>query len=386
MVKTRLDPVGAVCTLAPSMGRIVGFASFPSPRRARVTAAFVAVGLSLALTGCAKLQARDLVREGNALYNEGRYREAIAKYDEAEKLEPDGVTLFWNRACAAESLVLKIKEPDKVQERRALADMALRDFKTWYDRLEEKTPEDEKQVADHRLAILKADERCDDLLTHWLEKHRAAPKEEGLYSVIARTYSECGNSDKEDEWYRKRTEDFPESVSAWYSLGVRTFAPLYPEPESGLPYNAALSGDERISRADSVVKLLDKATAIDPKFRDAYVYRAMAYTQRSLAHVVVEGAELPEEKLEAIYAREDLVLAWQQQKAVCDLDGLTECKAEGQDPTQPCCPPPPISVEERAADQTLKAELLAAIKAEQDAAAAALDKGKRKPGGKKAGG
>src|SRR5690606_37417083 len=134
-------------------------------------------GLTLGLTlgGCAKIEARGLIREGNALYRDAKFMEAIEKYDAAEQLEPDGVTLYWNRACAAEGQVMRMKDPAQRDERRKYADMALRDFQTWYDRLDVKTTENDQQVHDHRLNILNSDERCDELLTYWFEKQRADP-------------------------------------------------------------------------------------------------------------------------------------------------------------------------------------------------------------------
>ena len=318
---------------------------------------------TVGLSGCAKLEARDLIRDGNRAYNEGRYTDAIELYNEAEELEPDGVTLYWNRACAAESLVLKMKNPDQEDQRRKFADMALRDFQTWFDRLEEKTEEDAKQLHDHRLALLDADNRCDDLLTYWMEKLRNNPKEEGLYGVIARQHERCGQVDKADEWYVKRTEDFPNSVRAWHSLAIRRFDPLWPDPASGLPFNDAMPGDERFNAANEVIELLDKATEVDPKFRDAYVWRAMAYTQRSLSRTVIEDPRSPMEKLDAILARDDLMQAWKQQKAVCDLEDLPECPKD-KAPESPCCPPPPLTTEEQAADAERKEKLEAAIEAQ----------------------
>lgn len=338
---TRVDLGGHPGTLAASM---------------RPVLVFSALATMLGLSACSKIEARDLIREGNALYGEGKAAEAIEKYNAAEELEPDGVTLYWNRACAAEAMVLKIRDPDKLQDRARFADMALRDFQTWYDRLQEKTPEDEKQVHDHRLALLDADERCDDLLTYWLEKHKAEPKEEGLYGVIARTYEKCGKHDKTTEWYVKRTEDFPQSVRAWHSLAIRKFEPLWPDPEAGLPYNEAIAPTDRLKHADDVIATLDQATKLDPKFRDAYIWRSMAYTQKSMARVVIEDPQTAEEKLEAVLARADLLLAWKQQKAVCDLESLPECPKEGI-PEGPCCPPPPVTEEERQTDAALRAEL-----------------------------
>jgi tetratricopeptide (TPR) repeat protein len=346
--------------LPASMGR----SSYANGRRALAALVLGSV-LGLGAVGCAKIESRDLIREGNALYKDAKFPEAIEKYDAAEQLEPDGVTLFWNRACAAESQVMRMKEPEQREERRKYADMALRDFQTWYERLDIKTAEDEKQVLDHRLNILNADERCDDLLTYWFEKQREDPRNENIYGAIIRQYEQCGDDAKVSEWYAKRTEDFPESVKAWHALAIRRFEPLWPDPESGLAYNEQLPPVERLKVADEVLGLLEKAVSIDSKFRDAYVWRSMAYTQRMYARVVIETPELPEEKIEAILAREDSMLAWKQQKAVCDLDQLPDCPTDPKAPPPegPCCPPPPLSPTEQEADAALRTEVEAAMKA-----------------------
>lgn len=330
-------------------------------RRSRRVAALV---LAAMLTpACAKIAARDHIREGNKLYNEGKFSEAIAAYDRAEELEPDGVTMFWNRACAAEAQVLRMKDPAERDTRRGFADRALKDFQTWYDRLEQKTKEDEKQLADHRLALLKADERCDDLLTYWDGKHRENPKDERLYIKIATQYEECGKSDKYLEWLEKRTVDFPESVQAWHTLATVKFMPLMPDPEKNLGYNESISPGDRVKLADDIIKILDKVTQLDPKFADAYRWRSMAYTQRQLARVVVPDPQTPEERLEPILAREDTMLAWKQQKAVCDLEERDECPEKLTADTPPCCPKPPLSPTDQAKDAELRRQIEDEIKA-----------------------
>ena len=303
-----------VCTMRASMRRI-----------------FVLVALaSFGIGGCAKIEARDRIREGNLLYSDARYEEAIAKYDEALELEPDGVTVLWNRACAAESVVLRLKDEteneEKLKKRKAHADVALADLQRWFNGLEMKTEEDQKAYEDHRLAVLSADVRCDDLVAHWVEKHKEDPKDEGLYTVIARTFEDtCGQPEKAEEWYVKRTADFPSSAKAWYSLAVRRFEALFPEPDSGLAFNQSIAPSQRIEIANDVIEKLEKATKFDPKYRDPYIWRAMAYTQRQFARVFQEPPESTEERLEAILAREDSMLAWKEQKAVCDIDDLPDC-------------------------------------------------------------
>lgn len=333
----------------------------------RHLAACVALCAALVTTsGCDKIESRDLIREGNSAYNEGRFVEAIEAYSKSIELEPDGVTVFWNRACAAEARVLKLKgKSDDAQERRKYADMAINDFKRWYDGLVEKTEEDDKLVRDHRLTMLDADDRCDDLLQHWIEKHKSEPREESWYGVIARQYEKCEQPEKKHEWFVKRTEDFPDSVRAWHTLAIEQYEPLWPDPEKQLPYNEDVPPSERLKVADVVISLLNKATAADPNFRDAYIWRSMAYSQRQHARIIVAEPELPEEVIEAILAREDNMLAWNQQKAVCDIEDIKDCPEDLSkiEPGTACCPPPPLTALEQQEDSARKAEAEQAIEA-----------------------
>lgn len=341
--------------------------------------AIVCAGLVVFSASCAKIEARDLIREGNTAYANGEFVEAIDKYTESLEHE-DGVTVYWNRACAAEAQVLKMTDPDEAEKRREYADLALQDFQKWYERLPDNTEEDEQLVQQHRLTILDADGRCDDLLQHWMDKHKAEPREEQWYGVIFRQYEKCEQPDKATEWLVKRTEDFPDSVRAWSSLAIRKYEPLWPDPDTQLPFNDQLPANERLRIADEVIALLDKATTLDPQFRDAYAWRKMAYTQRQHARIVVDAPELPEERLEAILAREDSLLAWKEQKAICDLDQIPECPGEGDPPLeegQQCCPPPPLDAAAQAEDAQAKKLVLEEIEAAKAAAQEEASKGKR---------
>ncbi|MFV8756647.1 hypothetical protein ACNOYE_39385 [Nannocystaceae bacterium ST9] len=328
-------------------------------RQLALAALFLAVGL----TGCTKIEARDKIREGNQAYGDGQFELAIQKYSEALELEPDGVTVLWNRAMAAESLVLQLKDatdPAQIEARHTYASMALEDLDTWNGRREKtlsqdegtecgkREPEPEPEPGapagekkddgrdpdlvayrDHRLAILGADSRCDDLIEHWRQLHQACPQNEDLYMTIAQTFDDiCGKADKADEWYVKRTQDFPDSPKAWYSLATRRFDPLFPDPESGLPFNQAVEAKRRIEIADEVIGYLESATKLDPKYRDPYVWKSMAHTQKSLAREFIDPPETTEDSILALISRRDSMLAWRETKAVCDIDHIPDCPAQ----------------------------------------------------------
>jgi tetratricopeptide (TPR) repeat protein len=354
--QVRLDSWGHIGTLTPSMRRQL--------------ASVAALTMAIALAACTKIESRDLIREGNQLYRDGQWPLAIEKYNKSLELEPDGVTVLWNRAMAAESIVLNLKdatEDEKVAERKKYASIALESLDEWNEKREQSGNQDDrpecsrpqpaapsptpseagaepsesskagepsendidpdlKAYKEHRLAVLGADARCDDLIEHWRQMHMACPQNEDLYTTIAQTFEDiCGMPDKAEEWYVKRTEDFPESSKAWYSIATRHFYPLMPDPESGLPFNGAIDAKTRISIADEVIGFLEKATALDPKYRDPYVWRSMAYTQKSLAREYLDPPESPIDAMEALLSRRDLMLAWRETKAVCDIEKIPDC-------------------------------------------------------------
>lgn len=317
------------------------------------------------LTGCAKISARDAIRQGNAAYVSGHFEDALAAYDRSLMLEPEGVTVFWNSACAAEARMLQLQDPDQRQARAAFADRALADFATWLQRLDAPSEDDHRVVEEHRLSILAADARCDDLLAHWKAQHQAHPDEEAWYVRIVRQYAACGRPEDAETWRAKRTADFPRSVKAWHQRAVHAFEPLWPPEGASVSYNPEISAVRRLEAANRVIAFEDRALAIDPRFREAYTWKIMAYTQRRLARTVIEAPERPQERIEALRAREDAMLAWAQQMAICKLDRLPACDRAV---APPCCEPPPLSWDAYADDHARHVALQAQLLMEPTAA------------------
>ena len=117
----------------------------------------------------------------------------------------------------------------------------------------------------------------------------------------------------------------------------------------------------------------------------AYTYRSIAFTQRQLARRYGDDPlqNTAQENLNRIFAREDTMAAWRQQKAICDIDQQPECPLD-KPPEGPCCmlPPRPLTAEEEAADVEQR-KLIEAEIAALTAGVPEPDKGKRK--GKKGG-
>src|SRR5262245_21212725 len=63
--------------------------------------------LSLTVTaGCSELRGRRRIRGGNRLYQEGRYRDALEQYQQAESLVPDLAMLWLNKGLTCRQLMV----------------------------------------------------------------------------------------------------------------------------------------------------------------------------------------------------------------------------------------------------------------------------------------
>ena len=56
--------------------------------------------------GCSEVRGRKRIQEANELYKEGRYQEAVAKFEEAERYVPDFPTLQLNKGYTCRQLVI----------------------------------------------------------------------------------------------------------------------------------------------------------------------------------------------------------------------------------------------------------------------------------------
>jgi hypothetical protein len=161
-------------------------------------------------------------------------------------------------------------------------------------------------------------------------------------------------------------QDFPQSVRGFLSLAIRKLELLYPEADSGLQYNANYSEDERIKIANDVISLLDKATALDRNFREAYTYRSIALpSASSRASTATTRSRTPPRRTST--ACSPARTRWP--RGASRRPSATSTSSPSarwtSRPTGPCCmvPPRPLTPEEEAADaeqkKLIEAEIVA---------------------------
>src|SRR6185295_15851121 len=78
----------------------------PSARARAALLLSIAISGGVSSPGCTELRGRRRIREGNRLYGEGRYKEALERYRSAEALVPEMPLLWLNEGLACRQLMI----------------------------------------------------------------------------------------------------------------------------------------------------------------------------------------------------------------------------------------------------------------------------------------
>jgi len=277
-------------------------------------------GLSLAAGGCSEVRGRKRVQEANELYKRGRYREAVAVYEQAEALVPALPTLWLNKGYTCRQL---IAPGGKDADSRRAADCALAAFK----RLGELAPRDTR--ADQLTIQTWFD--TDDYPTlekTFLARNARAPNDYDVVHGLQEVYFKWGKWPQALEWSKRAAALRATDAEAQYGVGTFIWQVLAahgggaemaafdprprlppeadeqpapgksgqggktrkatkpPEPVAPPPPPTAASditGQQRAELADQAIAYLDKALALRPHYADAMTYMGLCWRQKSFA-------------------------------------------------------------------------------------------------------
>jgi tetratricopeptide (TPR) repeat protein len=271
--------------------------------------------LALALAGLAgcgladTIRARQLAREGNALYHDSDYRGAIKKYLEAIELDPDTPNIYLNLGYAYFSIFNP--SGDSEQERQAAA-LAVDAF----DRHLNQVPEDETARVFEIKALLAAApydpqlaQRARKTFLQLLEKN---PNDQEARQYLITLFIDCklyreaveffaGQLQKKPDdiqtmkilaiiadksnqiqdavdWYWKRAEVTPEDEKKavlFYEIGTYAWNLLHFQPDR-------LHGAEAMKLADQGIAAANRAMKLKNEYAEAMVYGNLLYLKRAL--------------------------------------------------------------------------------------------------------
>lgn len=307
-------PLGSAF-LTPRFGEDVKpLRSTPHTKQLRNPAsAALLVGALLAgtgtLTGCNEVRGRHRIQEANALYREGNYKDAVAAFEDAEKLVPDLPVLWLNKGYTCRQLIVPgTKTPESV----AASTCALNAFK----RYKELKPTDERGDLLYLQTLFDSDE-FEALASMYQDRYKANPKDLEAVQGLMQVYTKWNKTEDALQWYRVAADLRPTDAEAQYAVGVFLYNQLQqkgggpdkqmydprvdpnaaaapkPKGKGKAPAPAAkvapsfaygdIVGQQRVDYADEGIKYLEKAVALRPQYTDAMVYLNLLYRQKSFA-------------------------------------------------------------------------------------------------------
>lgn len=272
-------------------------------------ARFAFLGLLVVCASCGELRGRRRVREGNRLHREGLYAQALEHYRAAEQLVPEFPLLWLNEGLTCRQLMIPgAKNP----ETERAADCAIQAF----ERLRRLGDPRGEQL--HVQTLLDAG-RFETLERMYGERLRGNPGDLAAVNGLIHVYSRAGKLDEALRLYERRAALQPNDAETQYAVGVFVWQELFrrgggpeqaafdPRPDAAEPAarprgrKAAkqggkpgrkeppptrlgdITGARRAALADIGIKYLERAVALQPKYREAMAYLALLHRQKAIA-------------------------------------------------------------------------------------------------------
>lgn len=225
---------------------------------------------AVSLSGCDSLKARMIAGDAAGLWHEGKIDEAIAKYQEAAKADPNIPTIQINIGFA--NLALYQQNP-KGKAGEDAANGAVTAFENFL-RLK---PGDER--ATQYLVQTFVDTSRYDAAVQYFQP-QVQKNDPDAFNTLGIIASKTGKYDAAKDWYAKRVSADPKSSDAKQALGVLIWDNLHNHKE--------IVGDARKTQADEGINILKAAIEQAPKAPNSYVYASLLYRERSEADVTDE--------------------------------------------------------------------------------------------------
>jgi tetratricopeptide (TPR) repeat protein len=247
-------------------------------------------------SGCSELRGRRAVREGNRLFHEGRFGEAVAAYQRAEGLTPGLPTLWRNKGLTCQKMIVPgAKTP---QNAEAIA-CAL----TSFQRLRELQPADPRGDQLYVQTLFDAD-RFETLVEIYGARLRKNPADVEAVNGMVQVYSRWNRVEEAVRWYQRKAALQPKDPEAQYAVGVYIWQQLFqrgggpeqaafdPRPDPDDPRKGKtppagklgdITGAQRAALADLGIRYLERAVALRPRYDAAMTYLNLLYRQKSFA-------------------------------------------------------------------------------------------------------
>lgn len=227
------------------------------------------VGLLIVLAagtmGCDTLKARKVASEAADLYHEGRVEDAIAKYEDAAKLDPGIATIQLNLGFA--NLAVYQNNP-KGKTGEDAANKAVVAFENYL-----KLKPGNERGREYLVQTFVDTSRYDAAVDYY--KPQIDKRDPEVFNTLAIIASKTGRFTEAKDWYTRRIDADPNNPDAKVSLCVLIWDFLHNHSE--------VIGDQRKQLADEGIGQCKRAIDEAPKAPNAYTYTNLLYRERAAA-------------------------------------------------------------------------------------------------------
>jgi tetratricopeptide (TPR) repeat protein len=186
------------------------------PRKGQRGAILLLLTAALASTvACEKIKSKQAVKAGNEFFKAGKYETALAKYQEAQRFDPDEVKLKKNIGLAYMGLYQPGSKHAKDLEYASKAIENLKTYVTAYP--------DDKKSREFLVSMYLATDRYDDAIVFYEQMLKADPKDTKAMGSIASMYFKKGDFDKGMEWQQKVADAEGRNPDPYVMIGVQAW-------------------------------------------------------------------------------------------------------------------------------------------------------------------
>jgi tetratricopeptide (TPR) repeat protein len=242
--------------------------------RPRVEARRVVLGVTLVLaTGCHKFEARVQLKQGNALYENESYREALAQFQKGLEIDP-AATFAW-RSVGLTAMALH-RPGVEGEENDQYAQTAIDAFNQYLADY----PNDQK-VEQYLTTVLINSSRWEEALARLERQAKARPGDAEIERAVVTTLMKAGRL--EEALARARRPGGKPDPQLLYGIGVACWGQSYGDP--------TLDPQTRIKVVDMGLDATKQSIDLDPEFFDAMAYYNLLFREKAKLATTFEEAE-----------------------------------------------------------------------------------------------
>lgn len=234
---------------------------------ARVLLALAISGLSALPAAAQKELTADLVHQGDALFVDERYREALAAYEKARAQDPGNVDILMRVAKSRE----KLWDPDSEEPaNRKLLETAAGEYKETLG----KDPDDQEALDGYCRASVRVD-RKNEIYAFLKARAVKRPSDVRTIAWLVELCPRVGRTGELESWIRRWISVAPKDPEPYYHLGELAFDRSYNSP--GDQMEAAM---RRKVLGDGMLAL-DRAIALEPNHFAAMLSKCLLFHEQA---------------------------------------------------------------------------------------------------------